>query len=492
MSALIYVIICLFSLQFFFKMNISSKPVIPEIKEELSFSSLPLRQELLNNLMSLDYHQMTPIQAQSLPLMLINSDIIAQAQTGSGKTVAFGLAALQSLKVDFLQPQTLILCPTRELAEQVSQVLRSLSRRLPNIKILNLSGGLAFRPQCDSLKHGAHVIVGTPGRILKHLDKKTLLLSYVRTVVLDEADRMLDMGFIDAMKQVLRYCPSNRQTLLFSATFTPPIKQLAKEFMKKPQEITVEEEKTVQDIEQRFYEVNHPSEKYDGLKKILVHYNPSATLIFCNTKEKTQELSLQLNRDGFSATVLNGDLDQVQRDQAIIQFSNHSRRILVATDVAARGIDIKELPAVINYDLAFEPEVHVHRIGRTGRAGHKGLAISITTPKDGVRLCAIEDLMSQNLIWLSSDALSTSESLQLPPKMVTLRLMAGRKDKIRAGDILGALTKDAGLESKVIGKIDIMNLHAYVAIEQNVAKKAYTHFLKGKIKGKKVSVECLS
>ncbi len=483
---------CLFSLQVFIKMNISSVPVIPEIKEECSFSSLPLKQELLNNLLSLDYHQMTPIQAQSLPLMLKNKDIIAQAQTGSGKTVAFGLAALQNLKIDCLHPQTLILCPTRELAEQVSQVLRGLARRLPNIKILNLSGGLAFRPQCDSLRHGAHVIVGTPGRILKHLDKKILNLSHVRTVVLDEADRMLDMGFIDAMKQVLHYCPSNRQTLLFSATFTTPIKQLAKDFMKEPHEITVEEEKTVQDIDQKFYEVNHPSEKYNIVKKILAHYNPSSTLIFCNTKEKTQELSLQLNQDGFSTTVLNGDLDQAQRDQAIIQFSNHSRRILIATDVAARGLDIKELPAVINYDLAFEPEVHVHRIGRTGRAGHKGLAITITTPKDGERLCAIEELMSQNLIWHSCDELTASESQHLPPQMVTLRLMAGRKDKIRAGDILGALTKDAGLESKVIGKIDILNLHAYVAIEQNFVEKAYTHFLKGKIKGKKVGVECLS
>jgi ATP-independent RNA helicase DbpA len=473
-------------------MNISSKTMTPEMKEELSFSSLALRPELLNNLLSLNYHQMTPIQAQSLPLMLMNHDIIAQAQTGSGKTVAFGLAALQNLKIDCLQPQTLIICPTRELAEQVSQVLRSLARRLPNIKILNLSGGLAFRPQSDSLRHGAHVIVGTPGRILKHLDKKTLLLSNVSTVVLDEADRMLDMGFIDAMKQVLRYCPSKRQTLLFSATFTPPIKQLAKEFMKEPQEITVEEEKTVQDIEQKFLEVEHPSDKYNRLKKILVHYNPSATLIFCNTKEKTQELSSQLNQDGFSATVLNGDLEQAERDQAIIQFSNHSRRILVATDVAARGLDIKELPAVINFDLAFEPEVHVHRIGRTGRAGHKGLAISITTPKDAERLCALEDLMSQNLIWLSSDEFSTASSQKLPPKMVTLRLMAGRKDKIRAGDILGALTKDAGLESSAIGKIDILNLHAYVAIEQNFVKKAYTHFQNGKIKGKKVGVECLT
>lgn len=469
-----------------------SEKAVPEGKGESSFSSLPLRKELSDNIDSLNYTLMTPIQAQSLPLMLDKNDVIAQAQTGSGKTVAFGLAILHHLKIERLVVQTLILCPTRELAEQVSQVLRRLARLLPNVKILNLSGGTPIKPQCDSLKHGAHIIVGTPGRIQKHLAQKTLILSQITTVVLDEADRMLDMGFVDSLRQVLCYCPEKRQTLLFSATFTPPIKQLAKEFMRHPQEIKIEEKANAQDIEQKFFEVHHPSEKYGALKTILSHYQPKSTLIFCNTKEKTQELAAQLNQEGISTSVLHGDLDQAERDQAMIQFSNHSRCILVATDVAARGLDIKELPAVINYELAFEPEVHVHRIGRTGRAGCKGLALSITTPKDAERLCAIEEMMAMPLDWIKENELPPSQSSKLSPIMTTLRLMAGRKDKLRPGDILGALTQDAGLKADAIGKIDILTSHSYVAIEQSQARKAYEHFQKGKIKGKKIGVQCLA
>lgn len=475
-------------------MNANSEKIVPagRMKEELSFSSLALRKELLSNLHSLNYKQMTPIQAHGLPLMLNKIDVIAQAQTGSGKTVAFGLAVLNHLKIEQARTQTLILCPTRELAEQVSQVLRRLARLLPNVKILNLSGGVPIRPQYESLKHGAHIIVGTPGRIQKHLDQKTLVLTQVNSVVLDEADRMLDMGFLDALKQVLRYCPLKRQTLLFSATFTDPIKQIAKEFMHHPQEIKIEEQTSGEHIEQQFFEVHHQDEKYAVLKKLLTHYKPSSALIFCNTKEKTKELAAQLNAEGFSTGVLNGDLEQAERDQAIIQFSNRSRCILVATDVAARGLDIKELPAIINYELAFDPEVHIHRIGRTGRAGCKGLALSITTPKDAERLCAIEEQMAKPLVWLTTDKLPAFESSKNAPVMVTLRLMAGRKDKIRPGDVLGALTKDAGLNADVIGKIDILTLNSYVAIEQSQVKKAYEQFQKGKIKGKKVGVECLS
>lgn len=461
----------------------------PGLEKELAFSSLPLRQELLNNLLSLNYHQMTPIQARSLPVMLNKTDVIAQAQTGSGKTVAFGLNLLQDLKTEGTFIQSMVLCPTRELAEQVSQVLRRLARQLPNVKILNLSGGMPIRPQYDSLRHGAHIIVGTPGRVLKHLLQKTLILSQVNKVVLDEADRMLDMGFLDDIQQILQHCPSKRQTLLFSATFTLPIKQLAKSFMQNPLEIKIEEQGNVQEINQKFYEVSQQNEKYAVLKKILAHYQPTSSLIFCNTKEKTQELSKDLKRDGWSVAVLNGDLEQFERDQAMIQFANHSRQILVATDVAARGLDIRELPAVINYDVAFEPEVHVHRVGRTGRAGCSGLALSITTFQDAERICAIEALMGKPLVWDNIESLIPAKTNPSTPNMVTLRLMAGRKDKIRPGDILGALTKEAGLKAEMIGKIDISTLHAYVAIERNQAKKAYEHFYSGKIKGKKIGVE---
>lgn len=471
--------------------NITEKEFL-ETKEELSFSSLALRDELINNLSSLDYTQMTPIQAQSLPLMLNKVDVIAQAQTGSGKTVAFGLTLLNYLKVEQLQPQALILCPTRELAEQVSQVLRRLARLLANVKILNLSGGIPMRPQVESLKYGAHIIIGTPGRIQKHLEKGSLSLAHVGRLVLDEADKMLEMGFLDAIKKVLSFCPARRQTLLFSATFPQQIKELATEFMHKPAQVTIEEQSNTLDIEQTFFEVQNQTEKYSVLKTLLGHHQPSSTLIFCNTKESTQEVAKRLNQDGFHTNVLNGDLEQSARDEAMIQFSNQSCSILVATDVAARGLDIKELPAVINYDLAFAPETHVHRVGRTGRAGCKGLALSITTPKDAERLCALEQLMSQPLNWgVISNLQNNKASRSLQPKMITLRLMAGKKDKIRPGDILGALTKDAGLSSDAIGKIDISATHSFVAIEQSQIDKAYAQFHKGKLKGKKVGVQQL-
>ncbi len=473
-------------------MNNTKEKELPGSKEGLSFSSLPLREELFNNLVSLDYKKMTPIQAQSLPLMLNNADVIAQAQTGSGKTVAFGLTLLNHLKIDHLFTQALILCPTRELAEQVSQVLRRLARLLSNVKILNLSGGIPMKPQLDSLKYGAHIIVGTPGRIQKHLEKKTLSLSNLHSLVLDEADKMLDMGFLDSLKQVLYYCPSQRQTLLFSATFPPQIKQLASEFMRKPLEVKIDEQSSSLDIEQKFFEVPNQSDKYHVLKKLLSHYQPTSALIFCNTKEKTKELATLLSQDGFKASFLNGDLEQVARDQTMIQFGNQSCSILVATDVAARGLDIKELPAVINYELAFSSEVHIHRIGRTGRAGCKGIALSLTTPKDAERLCLIEEAMAKPLNWGVITALPASMPVvALHPPMVTLRLMAGRKDKIRAGDILGALTKDAGLMVDVIGKIDISASHSFVAIASSHIGKAYEHFQKGKLKGRKVGVQRL-
>lgn len=461
----------------------------------MAFSVLNLRPELTHNLHSLNYHNMTPIQAQSLPLILNKTDVIAQAQTGSGKTIAFGLGILNQLNLDATHTQALILCPTRELAEQVSQVLRQLARLIPNIKISNISGGTPIKAQFDSLRHAPNIIIGTPGRIQKHLDKKTIDLTNIKTLVLDEADRMLDMGFFDSIQHVLSYCSPNRHTLLFSATFTPSIKKIAQQFMQKPQEIIIEQSINPMDIQQHFFEVSHHSEKYAVLKKILMAYQPTSTIIFCNTKEKTQEVTTQLLKDGFSACVLNGDLEQADRDKAIIQFGNHSRCILVATDVAARGLDIEKLPAVINFDLAFEPEVHIHRIGRTGRAGSTGLAFSITTPKDAERLCLIEDIIQAPLTWKNSDELTNiniENTKKHLPKMSTLRLMAGKKEKLRPGDILGALIKDAGLTSDLIGKIDILPAHTYIAIERNHARTAYNHFQNGKIKGKKIGVQFLS
>lgn len=455
------------------------------------FACLPLRETLLKNLTSLGFDAMTPIQVQSLPIMLKGEDVIAKAKTGSGKTAAFGLSLLNRLIVENFAVQALILCPTRELAEQVSQALRTLARLMPNVKILNLSGGNPMKPQLDSLRHGAHIIVGTPGRVQKHLDKNTLSLNKLQTLVLDEADRMLDMGFLDDIKTIITACPKRRQTLLFSATYPEEIKKLSKQFMQNPKEVLIETTHTKYDIEQRFYETTNQANKFPLLKALLLHYKPSSTLIFCNTKQLTAELSDRLKDSGFSALALNGDMEQAERDQAIVRFANQSCSIMVATDVAARGLDIKELPAVINYELAFEHDVHIHRIGRTGRAGHKGLALSLTVPADAERLCAIEENLAHPVTWGNISELTQDNAAVFTPEMVTVCLDAGKKDKIRPGDILGALTKDAGLPVGAIGKIDIAALCSYVAIHRTQVDKAYQYLQNGKLKGRKVSAKKL-
>lgn len=456
-----------------------------------AFAGLPLRETLLKNLSSLGFDAMTPIQIQSLPIMLKGEDVIAKAKTGSGKTAAFGLSLLNHLVIENFTMQALILCPTRELAEQVSQALRTLARLMPNVKILNLSGGVSMKPQLDSLRHGAHIIVGTPGRVQKHLDKNTLSLNKLQTLVLDEADRMLDMGFLDDIKAILSACPKRRQTLLFSATYPAEIKKLGKQFMQNPTEVLIETAHTEHDIEQRFYETSNQSNKFPLLKALLLHYKPSSTLIFCNTKQQTTELSDRLKDSGFSAVALNGDMEQVERDQVVIRFANQSCSIMVATDVAARGLDIKELSVVINYELAFEHDVHIHRIGRTGRAGHKGLALSLTVPADAERLCAIEENLAREVTWGSVSELNQDALTVFVPEMTTLCLDAGKKDKIRPGDILGALTKDAGLPGDTIGKIDITALRSYVAIHHTQVDKAYRYLQNGKLKGRKVSAKKL-
>jgi ATP-independent RNA helicase DbpA len=461
----------------------------PEMEQ--AFSLLPLREELIKSLDSLRYEVMTPIQVHSLPLMLKNTDVIAQAKTGSGKTAAFGLCLLNKLKIEFFGAQALILCPTRELAEQVSQAIRRLACLMPNVKIINLSGGIPMKPQLDSLRHGAHIIVGTPGRVQKHINKGSLNLTQLKTLVLDEADRMLDMGFFDDINAIISVCPQQRQTLLFSATYPEEIKKLSKQLMINPQEVLIETPHEEFDIEQRFYEVPNQNSKFALLKSLLLHYKPGSALIFCNTKQQTADVTDLLIHSGFSAAALNGDMEQVDRDLAIMRFANQSCSLLVATDVAARGLDIKELPAVINFDLAFDHDVHTHRIGRTGRAGNKGLALSISTPADAFRITAIEDSLTHPITWGKSSELDTTNATIQKPEMITLCLASGKKDKIRPGDILGALTKDAGLAGSMIGKIDITAFYSYVAIHHSQANKAYEYLQNGSLKGRKVNVRTM-
>jgi len=452
------------------------------------FSDLSLIPELFNNLASLGYHQMTAIQQQSIKPILAGQDVQAQAKTGSGKTAAFGLGLLQQIDFKQYQTQALILCPTRELADQVAKEIRRLARAIANIKVLTLCGGSALAPQLASLKqHSPHIVVGTAGRILKHLEKNTLNLTHLKTLVLDEADRMLDMGFYDDIIRVIKKTPPQRQTLLFSATFPNEIKKISQQIQKSPLKIQVESVHNEQKIKQVFYEIDK-NERETGIMRLLEHYQPESSLIFCNRKEQCRIFAKQLWQRGFHALALHGDLDQKERDQVLLQFSNKSSSILVATDVAARGLDIKDLTAVINFELSPDPEIHIHRIGRTGRADKEGLALSLFTPSETKKIKAIETYQNRTINIKQITELNSQSYFKLVPPMVTLHISGGKKAKLRAGDILGALTKNTPITGNQIGKIDLFDYSAYVAVELAVSKQAFAVLNEGKIKGRKFKV----
>ena len=446
------------------------------------FSSLNLSPALQENLTSLGYLQMTPIQAQSLPLVLEGKDLIAKAKTGSGKTAAFALGLLSRLNINRVDVQALVLCPTRELADQVAQEIRRLARALPNVKLVTLCGGTPTAPQSATLGFGAHIAVGTPGRILKHLEQGTLELSSLETLVLDEADRMLDMGFGEDINRVISYAPERRQTLLFSATYPEGIAQMSRGVQRNPVEVSVESLHEGSAIEQKLYEVP-AGQRLDALTWLLSHYQPSSCVVFCNTKRACNDVADHLAAKGFSALALNGDLEQRERDQVLVRFANGSATILVATDVAARGLDIKELGAVINYELTYDPEVHVHRIGRTGRAGQQGLALSLYQPSEAQRVNLIEEYQQAPMPLGDLDSIGR-EIKPIAPQMVTLSIDAGRKTKVRAGDILGALTGEGGIAGADVGKIQISEQSSYVAVKRQVASAALKRLQEGKIKGR--------
>jgi len=454
------------------------------------FSALPLAEATLANLAQLGYHQMTPIQAASLPSALAGQDLIAQAQTGSGKTAAFALALLAKLNPRWFAVQALVLCPTRELADQVSAEIRRLARAQDNVKVVTLCGGVPLRGQRASLENGAHIVVGTPGRVMDHLERGSLSLADMGTLVLDEADRMLDMGFMDDIRTVVRQCPPTRQTLLFSATYPEGIAKLAQDFLRAPVRIEVKAQPAQVTIEQRFYEITRP-QRLEVVAKLLLHFRPASTLAFCNTKQQCKDLVDYLQQQGIGALALYGELEQRERDQVLAQFANRSCAVLVATDVASRGLDIDQLEAVINVDITPDPEVHVHRVGRTGRAGASGLALSLATLNDMGRVGAIEVYQKISSTWYGLDTLTPASTAPLLAPMVTLQILGGRKEKIRAGDVLGALTNAEGgpaYTREQIGKIQITEFCTFVAVERSVAHAACAKLNAGRVKGKSVKV----
>ncbi len=454
------------------------------------FGTLPLSPATLANLQQLGYLSMTPIQAACLPPALLGKDLIAQAQTGSGKTAAFALALLANLNPRRFAVQTLVLCPTRELADQVTTEIRRLARADDNIKVVTLCGGVPLRGQFATLEHGAHIVVGTPGRIMDHLERGSLQLDALNTLVLDEADRMLDMGFFDDIVKVAKQCPKERQTLLFSATYPDGIAKLAAQFMRDPLTIAVQAQHSPTQIEQRWYEVNE-KERLHVVGQLLLHFRPASTIAFCNTKAQCRDLVAVLQAQGFSALALFGELEQRERDQVLVRFANKSCSVLVATDVAARGLDIASLAAVINVDVTPDPEVHIHRIGRTGRAGESGLALNLASMDEMGYVGRIEQLQKRESEWHPVSELTPTSQEPLQPPMATLHIQGGRKEKIRPGDVLGALTADLGYTREQVGKINVNEWSTYVAVDRAIAQQVASRLATTKIKGKGVKVRVL-
>ena len=449
-----------------------------------NFSTLPLSAAMVQNLTTLGFTQMTPIQAESLSVILQGRDVLAQAKTGSGKTVAFGIGALHKLNLKAHGVQSLVLCPTRELADQVANELRRLARFTNNIKVLTLCGGRPFGPQLASLRHGAHVVVGTPGRILQHLDNGSLTLETLNTLVLDEAHRMLDMGFIDEIERVIAYAPTKRQTLLFSATYPAEILALSAAIQQDAVNIQTIAVEQANPITEYFYPVA-PADKLAALLKILAHHEPTNAIVFSTTKVQAQELATALQGKSIHALALHGDLEQYERTDVLVQFANHSCGVMVATDVAARGLDIEELSLVINYDLPQDQATYTHRIGRTGRAGKEGVAVTFFSAWEARH---VEQYRDETRIFGELQSVRANPRFTLASPNRTLVIEAGKKVKLRPGDILGALTGEAGLAGDAVGKIDIYDRQSYVAIARGMVGKAHAHLKNGKIKGRSYPV----
>lgn len=455
-----------------------------------SFANLSLSAEQRSNLDSLGYHNMTPVQVAALPGALNGEDLIVQARTGSGKTAVFALALLAKLDLSSLASQVLVLCPTRELSIQVATELRRIARHRQNVTLATLYGGQAKSLQKQALKKGAHIVVGTPGRVADLVEQGSLILRDLSMLVLDEADRMLDMGFIKELKQITRVLPKKRQTLLFSATFPENIQELSGDLQQEPRRITVEEPAAATDIEQHVYRCA-PEDKLEGLKTLLLEHQPTSAVIFCNFKQSTLDIRAFLRNQGFSSVALNGDLDQRHREDILMQFKHQSCSVLIATDVAARGLDIKDLPVVINFELPQDPEVYVHRIGRTGRAGKRGVALSLCGEREQGKLAQIN---AYQTISLKVESLGDVRpaATKIPKALnVTFSISGGRKAKVRAGDILGALTSEGGIEGSEVGKIDVMDFISYVAVARSAATRAEKKLTGSKIKGRSYKIKKL-
>ena len=520
--------------------------------EEARFEDLGLCPEIMKAVKNMGFEEASPIQAKAIPAMLEGKDIIGQAQTGTGKTAAFGIPLLEKIDLKNKKLQAIVLCPTRELAIQVAEEIRNLAKYMHAIKVLPIYGGQEIVKQIRSLKSGTQLIIGTPGRVMDHMRRKTVKMENIHTVVLDEADEMLNMGFREDIETILEGVPEERQTVLFSATMPKPILDITKRFQKNAELIKVtKKELTVPNIEQFYYEVK-PKNKEEVLSRLLDIYNPKLSVIFCNTKKQVDLLVNGLLGRGYFAAGLHGDMKQAQRDRVMDGFRKGKTEILVATDVAARGIDVEEVEAVFNYDLPQDDEYYVHRIGRTGRAGRVGRSFSFVTGKEVYKLKEIQrycktkiyaqkvpslddvantkmdKLMETiNRIIEEEDLTTYFQMIQAEvndsdytsmdiaaallklcsgtkeedsadmfedtgaeePGMVRLFINIGKKHKAKPGDILGALAGESGLPGKVVGTIDMYDKYTFVEVPREYARDILNAMDHAKIKGKSVAVE---
>lgn len=455
---------------------------------QANFSILELNASLMQSLSQLKYDTMTPIQALSLPHILKGKDVIAQAKTGSGKTAAFGIGILSKLDMKANHVQALVLCPTRELADQVAKEIRKLACTTPNIRVLTLCGGIPFSAQATSLERTVHIVVGTPGRVEEHLEKKTLTLNELNILVLDEADRMLDMGFQPSLDAITDQIQKKRQTLLFSATYPEKIQRIAQRVMRHPIKVEADTAHDDESIEQHFYPIKNNAQRMMALRLLLLQQQAETTLVFCNTKHETESVAAELQDEGFSALALNGNLEQQERREILVQFANKSIAVLVATDVAARGLDIKKIDIIINYNLARDLEVHVHRIGRTGRAGQAGKACTLYTDDEHHHITLLEEYLEQTIEAESLPPKSVLNKSPEPSSMATLKINGGKSHKLRPGDIVGALTAENGVKGSDIGDIHIFDRRAFVAVNKQVVQTALSTLNNGKLKGRNFRV----
>ncbi|MEO0423530.1 MAG: ATP-dependent RNA helicase DbpA [Pseudomonadota bacterium] len=448
------------------------------------FSSLNLRPPLLASLADHGYTNMTLVQAQALPHLLQGADVLARAKTGSGKTAAFALTLLNKLEVSAFRTQALVLCPTRELADQVAKETRALARAIPNVKTLTVCGGAPLGPQTASLRRSPHIIVGTPGRVLKHLRKQSISLTDLATLVLDEADRMLDMGFAEELDAILTFVPKQRQTLLFSATYPQSIAAVSRRIQRSPVTVDVTDDERPAQIQQLWTTVTR-EDRSDALVRSLRAWGGALNLVFCNTKADCAAVTKHLRAHDIVALALHGDLDQSERNEVLVRFANRSAPVLVATDVAARGLDVKDLDAVFNYELPKQAEVYVHRIGRTGRAGKQGVAVSLVEEREAWRWEHIEEALPDAFPTHCRIPDAKPGAGKLRPSMVTLQISGGRKHKLRPGDLLGALTAEGGITSEAVGAIDLFDTYGFVAVRKADSSAALQQLRNRPIKGKK-------